>query len=194
MTKIKIDLRNGVLEVEGEETLVREMYADFKNSLAQVALLQQEAPKEPTTVTPPVQLDAPAGKRKPSGSGKSTRAKVTEVYKILGDLDLKPVGKKSLRDFIGEKNPSERGGETSTVMVYYLQKILGLENITLDHVYTCYKHAEKRVPISVRSDLKNIRDRKGWIDCNDMTKIRVTTAGENLVEHELPKKAAKASE
>ena len=35
MTKLKIDLRSGVLEVEGEESFVREVYQDYKDKVSQ---------------------------------------------------------------------------------------------------------------------------------------------------------------
>lgn len=42
MTKLKIDLKNGLLEVEGEDALVREIYKDYKDVLAHVISRQPE--------------------------------------------------------------------------------------------------------------------------------------------------------
>ncbi len=189
MTKLKIDLKNGLLEVEGEDALVREIYKDYKDVLAHVISRQPETTQHVIdTPSPTEELNAPKENKKINKTSKSSRSKVMESYKILGDLNLTPPEKKSLKDFIAEKSPSEAGGEMTTVMVHYLQKTLGIENVSLNHIYTCYKNAEKKVPVSLKANVSDIQRRKGWLNTADTDKIRVTTSGENLVEHELPKK------
>lgn len=105
---------------------------------------------------------------------------------IVKDLNLNPDGKKSFKDFALEKLPSTNE-KKCTVALYYLSHELGIENITINHIFTCYKNVNWRV-----ADLYNvltlIASRKGWADTKSMENIVITTHGENLVEHDLPRK------
>lgn len=58
MTKLKVDVQNGVLEIEGEESLVREIYEDFKKQLAEVTLSRKIPPViEPKKTISPMSGD-----------------------------------------------------------------------------------------------------------------------------------------
>jgi len=127
------------------------------------------------------------GRSKPASSPKGKPKPTASVSpSIVKDLNLMPEGKASFRSFAATKNPSSNH-EKNTVAVYYLQKELAVTAITSDHVYTCYKDASWRVPAQFRNSLAKTAHIKGWIDTRDMASIRITTQGENLVEHDLPR-------
>ena len=79
--------------------------------------------------------------------------------------------------------------ETNTVFVYYLEKVLNLSGITVDHIYTCYKAAEQTIPGALAQSLLDTASRKGWLDTSNMSDISLPTGGENLVERVLPRAA-----
>lgn len=116
-------------------------------------------------------------------------AKTKSSPSIVKDLNLNPEGKKSFKDFIQDKLPSTNQ-EKCTVAIYYLRSELGIDGITINHVFTCYKIANWRV-----ADLYNVltltASRKGWVDTSNMDNIGITTHGENHVEYDLPHKAKK---
>ena len=107
---------------------------------------------------------------------------------IVRGLNLRPKGKKSFKDFFAEKTPRV-GGQTYVVCVYYLEKLLGLKNISIDHVYTCMKEVKRKPPNNLSNAMAIVSSRKGRIDTSNFLDITITVPGENLVEHDLqPKK------
>jgi hypothetical protein len=186
MTKLKVDLKNGLLEVEGEETFVRSVYADYKDVLAAASARQIVVPiTNPDSVVARTKIvgDVIGKEGLPKTRSKNSRK---ESYKIISDLILNPTnGTPSLKAFLKEKNPST-AMEVNAVVIYYLQKKIGLSGISPDHVYTCYKNIERKVPAALVQSLFDTASLKGWIDTKDKTDIRITTTGENLVEHDLP--------
>jgi hypothetical protein len=104
---------------------------------------------------------------------------------IVRDLDLRPDGKSSWRDFYTEKKPATQG-EIITLAVYYLKRILDLEKVTPDHVFTCFKDVKRRTPKDMPQSIRDIAKRKGWVDTSERGNIKITNHGENFVEHDLP--------
>ena len=107
---------------------------------------------------------------------------------LLVDLNLQPKDRQSLRDFYKEKKPAS-ALEATTVFVYYLQKILDVGIITLDHLYTCYKEIGRPVPASLNQNVIDTSNRKMTITKATSTDgIKMTVRGENFVEFDLPRK------
>lgn len=116
---------------------------------------------------------------------KSGGSRAKQSFSIDKDLDMVRGGPKSLKDFVGEKQPKTVVDKV-LVSVYWLTRILeGDQPATLDRVYTCFKHMEWPIP----SDLANSAQQtgvKGWLDSRKRDDIKVVIGGENRVEHELP--------
>lgn len=107
---------------------------------------------------------------------------------LLNDLNFKPKGKKSFKDFWAE-HVSNSSLESNLLFVYYFEKILKIESISINHVYTAYKEAGEKLPGNLYRSLRNTENKKGWIKSNGINDISVTTRGENAAEFELiPKK------
>lgn len=136
----------------------------------------------------------PVKRRQPAKSsktedGKPSKARKPVALKILKDLNLKPQGKKSLSDFVGEKAPVNLL-EKCTVSVYYFGKIQSIKEVTASHIYTAFKTMEWRLPSDLANTLQQAGS-KGWLDTGVATAITVTHMGENLVEHDLPRPSTK---
>src|SRR3989338_1127687 len=102
MTKLKIDLRSGVLEVEGEEAFVREVYQDYKDKVSQdnftpiSELDREEAEPKNTTKT-----------HKVKNNNSKTGSKRKESYQIVKDLELSAkAGKEALKSYYAKKSPA----------------------------------------------------------------------------------------
>lgn len=187
MTKLKIDLNSGILEVEGEEAFVREIYQEYKERLLKNAdTLAEHSPIESHDDPKPTHTV-----KRSRGSKVKTGTKRKESYSIVKNLDLSGKGgKKSLRDFFKEKSPSV-ALEKNVVFVYYLQSEAKITGITIDHIYSCYKDVSERVPRALKQSILDTSSKKGWIDTSSMADIKISTPGENLVEHDLPRKSSK---
>lgn len=180
MTKLKIDLRGGILEVEGEEAFVREVYQDYKDKVSQDNFTPINEPdqeqEEPKTTAKPYKV---------KNNNSKTGSKRKESYQIVKNLKLSAKGgKESLKDFYAKKSPTS-AMQRNTVFVYYLEKVAKVSGVGVNHIYTCYKDVSEKVPGALRQSLLDTSFKNGWIDTKSMENITITTHGENLVEHEL---------
>jgi hypothetical protein len=193
MAKLKIDLTTGILEVEGADDIVREIYQDFKDKIqpgmmmpqpvtvapSQSPMYQSVSSPQPQPQTVKYSSDQPAAAKSPG--------KHSFTYNIVKTLDLSiREHDQSLKDFFLEKSPKS-ALETNAVFVYYLQKLAGVRNITINHIYTCYKDVKVKVPGALRQSVIDTSFKKGWIDTKSLEDITISIQGENLVEHDLPK-------
>lgn len=146
------------------------------------------SPEYPTD-EPEIPLTAGSERRKTPTQKKDRNAGLS----LVKDLNLRPSDKVSLREFVKAKAPQDQQSHVA-VFVYYLKHMLALEKVGTNHVYTCFKHVEERVPEDLPQTLRNIASKKGWIDSGDKDDLRITVTGENFVEHDLPSKGAVPSE
>lgn len=116
----------------------------------------------------------------------SKKAKVKTTLSMEKNLNLTPEGKRTFDAFADEKMPTSNL-EKCTVAVYYLHNILELPKISANHVFTCFKHRKWRVPTDIPNTLQYTASTQGWLDTSDMGDIKVTTVGENLIDHDLPR-------
>lgn len=105
----------------------------------------------------------------------------------LKDLNLRPKGVQSFEDFVAEKQPRS-DHERKLLAVYYLTRILELEGVSLDHVYSCFKDQNWKVPSDLAAGLRLTASKKAWIDTSNISSLTVAIPGENFVEHDMPKR------
>lgn len=203
-TKLKIDLSHGILEVEGSETFVRAIYKDFKAQFVQGETAEEETetttrrrrnrkprPKTgPQRAEPVAQPVAPAAE--PAAAEPVTAIKVPTPsppsYTRIKDLDLSAAaGHPSLGEFMDSKLPITNE-ERNLVFMYYLQYLLNVETITMDHVYTCYREVRIRAPLNLEHSLRTTANQKNWITAGDDDQFVVTPEGKSYVEKQLPKR------
>jgi len=183
----------GISEIDAIRT-IDDALSQITDSASRDRILRwawQKYASEPLPGERPDMEDSDAA-RKPQKrrEGKSTARKKRKPKSgptIVKDLNLRPKGKKPFADFIAEKQPSDNQ-EKCTVAVYYLKHELDQKTVDANHVFTCYKSATWRVPADLENALSLTAHRKGWLDTSDMKDIKLTTHGENLVEHDLPPK------
>lgn len=114
-----------------------------------------------------------------------SRSKKAPSYSLVKEMNLRPDNAESLRDFYNTKKPSEQQQKV-TVILYYLHRILEVEQISSNHIYTGLKEVEERIPRNISQVLRNISSRKGWLDCGDSENLKMTVTGDNFVEKDLP--------
>ena len=213
-TRLKIDLAQGVLEVEGSETFVKAIYADFKahfvsDDIAAEDITSTLKPKRTRTrKSTRTQTKTKAGARKSvDTSAPETVSPVDNkpAVEVDGVTDGKPViekptytlveslnlgaanGRPSLVEFMDTKVPITNE-ERNLVFLHYLQHLLKLNSISIDHLYTCYKAAKIRVPLNIENSLQITANQRHWIKIAKDGTLTVTPAGKLYVENQLPKK------
>lgn len=112
-------------------------------------------------------------------SDKSSKKKTSNgtKYKVLSDIDFHPSGEKKLDDFVQEYNP-KNDSERNLLFTYYLSKILKIQKITLDHLFTCYDAMKYKLPENMLGSFNNTKTRTSWLT-GDKSNIEITTKGLN---------------
>ncbi len=188
MAKLTVDLKNGLLEVEGDESFVKEVYDDYKEALAMLTA-QVLTAKEVHTPELGTGSSKKTGSTNPKPTGAQTHSKgvTREEPTFVPDLNLNPGTKPSLKEIYAKLLPGKSTAmEKNVVFVHYLQRTLGITGIGLNHIYTCYKEVGEKVPVALAQSLRDTVKKGAWIDITDVTNIHMTVRGDNFVEHELP--------
>jgi hypothetical protein len=95
---------------------------------------------------------------------------------------------KPLRDLFKEKVPSNHQ-EKLTLFTYYLNRTAKVDDVLPGHILTCYNEVGERKPEAIRQLFTDTITDKGWLERGKAEgSVRITITGENLVEHDLPKK------
>ncbi|MEQ1640671.1 MAG: hypothetical protein ABL881_07660 [Novosphingobium sp.] len=146
------------------------------------------AASQPTFVTPtPEKAAKPAASPKTKSKGKATK-KTKSIIAMNKALNLSPSGKKSAIQFQSEKAPTSVM-QKCVVAAYYLREIIEVDAVTVSDVFTFFKTVGWKVPTDLKNTLQQAGT-KGWLDTADGEDIKITSMGDNLIEHDLPPKAA----
>jgi hypothetical protein len=127
---------------------------------------------------------APSNLRKPRGAGNKVDRNVG--INLVPDLNFMPKGKQSLKEFLDTKKP-KNDVEFVLSTVYYMQHEIGLPKIGPGHVKTALKEAGISIPVDLKQTIRNLKNRKIWLNFTDIEDVRTTTQGENQIEHEMSK-------
>jgi hypothetical protein len=202
--KFKIDVKQGVVELEGSETFVDKHLNKFEeiftsaikqtmtqgiihsitdNSLS--ALQQQNS--EPKSDVSKLEL------AKANNSNNKHATKQSPNLPPI-PVDLKAnVKKVGLREFYAEKNPSNHY-EKTVLFVYYLTKINRQTEVKYGEILSCYEEVDEKKP-SITDIIKNTIRYKGWLEPGSSKFItRLTISGENFVKFDLPQQKKISSE
>lgn len=171
--------------------------------LAFAALLESAGGTQPASQTPETRdahdgAKAPARRRakkkaasvpaKSDGNGaapkKASGAAKKQTFTLLKDLDFYKANPK-LAEFAGEKAPKSVI-EKCVLLVYWFIHHGNVTPVTIDMVYTGFKDREWPVPADLANTLQQAGS-KGLLDSRDRQNLVLTTKGENLVDHDLPR-------
>ena len=146
----------------------------------------------PSTAIPSSSILSPAGKKPPANAGKLSKPKKLTpkkskiILKIDKDIVLFPEDAKTSAEFASEKAPSN-AQQKGVVAIYYICNVLGRGNVTIGQVAAFFKAVRWRMPANLPNTLQQAGT-KGWLDTSNSEDIKITSSGENLVEHQLPRK------
>lgn len=125
-------------------------------------------------------------KKEASTETKPKRSSGKESYSLDRNLDLRGDGSiPSFKEFYEEKKPIT-AKQINAVSVYYLKKIKGMPQVTLDHVYTCYSEVKKKPPQAFRQSFTDTKNKEGWIEFETNGNLDIPHRGVVYVEHDLP--------
>ncbi|MCP4203439.1 MAG: hypothetical protein GY769_16095 [bacterium] len=178
-TRLRIDLAERAVEVEGTEEFVRMIYADYKELLTDVTSTRRKSAPADQRRTVSKGADAQRSTKRSARKGSGKPA-------LVQDLDLSASGSRPrLRDFYSKYAPTTNF-ERNLIFAYWLQQLAKIEAISVDHIFTCYRDIPGlKVPSALRQSLIDTAARKGWLDTASTDGIEVTIPGINYLEHDL---------
>lgn len=178
-TKIRITVGNATIEVEGSQDYIE---AKLKEPETFDGLIKKVA-----GVVPAISAEVKAKGQEVKAAKRKRVTKAGESYKLVPNLNLSGTDDiPSLKDFYKEKSPTS-AQECNAVFIYYLKKMLKIDKVGIDHIYTCYKAAGAKIPGRLYQSLVDTQNVKATIITRDIKDIGTSTIGENFVEQELPK-------
>lgn len=114
------------------------------------------------------------------------KAQKMSSYSLVNDINLLEDGEPKFLDFCKELSDNISNEKYNAVCVYYFEKVLNLDIITLNHIYTCYKIAGKDYK-NLSATVSNSKNRGKYICDKEPNNFRITQAGQKLVEIDLRK-------
>lgn len=176
LTKAKINLKEGIIELEGSENFVTKYIEIFRKDMKQPANQAK---------------DTATKEKNPENESKKRKKRTVKTHKAVAPIPLDLVEKSdrpALKKFYREKSPKTHM-ERITVFSYYLGKHLGINEMKTGHVVACCNEVKCRIPSDIPQMFYNIQHIKGWIQVGQGGQVvTISTSGINLVEHDLPRK------
>jgi hypothetical protein len=198
--KARIDLSNGVIELEGSEDFVKTYLSEFKmlveKSVNQSARARSTIETVPVSSEPPPQLNHSEEKAKdPATNDKKKKAKSKsskgapkvspERFEIHGDNGIPP-----LKDFFESKNPGKANRDIIAVIGYYVTEVLGSETFSEGQIEYAYRMLSLPRPGHVRQIIINAKNQKDYFEQSEEgANWKLTRTGEIFVADQLPGRA-----
>ena len=192
--KFKINIKEGIVEIEGSDIFVERHLEKFeelcKTAIQEVVarrfvdskktkgkfILEDEP--QPYDITPI------AIRRTEKTAGKRISRQQSPLPPIPVDLKANQ-NKIGLREFYNQKKPFSHY-EKTVVFVYYLTKFNNKPEVKFGEILSCYDEVGERKP-SIFDIVKNSIRYKGWLaQGSDKFATVLTISGENFVGFDLP--------
>lgn len=187
ITRARINLREGLIELEGSEQFVSRYLDEFKELSN---LTQQDSSLNREKTAPRVKIKKSDKSKEASGSGRKS--------KTIGNIDIeefevkatKENSNKSLKDFFESKNPPrDRGPARIIVMSYYIVKYAKIDEFSAGHIEFAFKALQLRNrPAHLQQVLINLKNSQKWLNPGTDGKWKLSRIGELYVDENLPPK------
>lgn len=186
--KLHINLSQGIIDIEGDPELVREIYADFKDRLVEgAATVSNEMGGAASSTGESEDSGKPKRKKRSPAKKKSGGDQAgTSVSSDSPKLD-KYLDTSGLPDFyagLTVKNHPEK----ILTFLKFLTDVAGVEQPNSDQVFTCYKAVNEKLPVAFAQAFRDT-SAKGYIDLKSSTDMPITIAGDNHFNFKMKKAA-----
>jgi len=191
--KFKINIKEGIIEIEGTDTFVERHLEKFEEICK--SAIQEVVSRRLSGIKKSESKYMLGENLQPHGftSMITPRAKPTNKHLNRPHVALPPIpvdlkgnhNKIGLREFYNQKRPSNHYEKTA-VFVYYLTKFNKQSEVKFGEILSCYDEVDEKKP-SIIDIVKNSIRYKGWLDqgSGKFTTV-LTISGENFVGFDLP--------
>lgn len=192
--KLRVDLANGVFDVEGGEDFVREMHAEFQsyisdffkqkrvdNSPAPANIDESNAASDAEGGVDDKPKSRRNGTRRKKAAADSSTGGRSSAYepRFLPDVDFKDLPE-HLAKF-------EAKTQKDRILIFgdYVQNTKGINPFSADHIFTCYRFAKEKPPQAFAKAIRDARSVHHFFKFDDITQISLTHIGETHVAHDI---------
>lgn len=191
-TKAKIDLKAGVIELEGSEEFVR-LHLEKFSSLIHVAVPHRSiseqgvsAPPSPEHSLPGANTRRPRAKKPAPAKTSKGPTKTKRIEPTRFDIH-KSGSTASLEDFLKEKKPKS-AGDVIAVIGYYLTQMKGASSFSEGNIDYAYRTLQlKGRPKHLHQIIINNKNQKDLFEqAGEDGTWTLTRAGEIYVDEKLP--------
>lgn len=186
-TKILINAQEGIIEVEGETSFVREVYTDFKDLIIPLmentfAMEQDESKLASCEPSPKPKT------RKKTGTKKVAKSEgVPGVNPDNPSLD-KQLDTSGVREFYAQYEPKNHP-EKILIFMRFLKDKVGIDSPNTDQVYTCYSAVGEKPAAAFAQSFRDTSSKKfGFIEYKSANDVTLTFIGNRHFDHDLKKK------
>lgn len=171
--KAKINLKEGIFEVEGNEDFIINLLIRFENNFKNMSL---------TSISP---------------NKKNTIEQINNIKSTINPdntLNIPPIpldfkgynDNPSLKELCSLKSP-KNSQELITLFTYFVSKYIGIQNVHVGHIISCYNEVDMKIPHNIERLLHEIKIFRGWLNLgNERQTVMITTSGEHFIENDLP--------
>lgn len=186
-TKLHINLSQGIVDVEGNVDLVREVYSDFRDQLLSNQVQTGEVSDSQEAIDKPKKT--PSKKRAASKKTNKADTKDDRINpdnpKLDKNLDLSNLP--AFFEQFGPKNYPEK----ILIFAKFLVNELKIQHPNTDQFYSCFKKLKEKLPKAYIQAFRDTHGKDyGYIEYKSATDISITTIGTNHFDSGIKRKGS----
>lgn len=194
-TKLVINLKDGIIQAEGDETFVRDVYNDFKEVVSKRAVISPNLAPTPAAIEQITDANEQAESARAPGRSPQPRVRRQGVgtpkggdasFKPKFDNDLDLTG---IDEYYAKYSPTNNS-EKILVFAGFMRDQLGKVTFTAHEIYTCYFTAKEKIPSAFVQAFRDCQSRTHFIKFTTMMDIEIAIPGANWLNGQGKKKAA----
>lgn len=125
-----------------------------------------------------------ANQREAQRVKKVRKAPQKRNYAIPKDINFRPDGKTSLRDFAAEKSPKTLA-EKNLLLTFYFEEFLEVSDISTGHILAGYNECGWKPSNDPANSLATTASKNRWLDTSNMKAITTTHSGRNYINFDM---------
>ncbi len=184
LTKAKVNLNGGTIELEGSEEFVQKNLDGFRDFIFQPIKTSSKVETNGVEIKQSSDIET-----KQSNNGVKKQNKSSRLENVSPeDFEISCDGVIPFKDFFNDKKPSRTAPEMIAVTGFYLKHYLKKEEFSEGNVMYAYLAVELKRPVRVHKAFQDTKDRRHWITRgSSVGKWILSPIGEDYVLRDLPR-------
>jgi len=187
--KLHINVNQGEIVAEGPEVFVMQVYQDFKDKLRFSPAGQVSGDSDPKNETGDQQGETQKQisnkNTKPSAPKKQSNPSAKSQLQVVSEFSSGEQGKRFLAET--KKYEIPKSHQKKVTLFVYIMKQIGVKNISVNHVFTCYRLLTEKTPLNLQQAIIDAKNKNMWVVNDSWLDLKTHHKGDEMVEHDLIK-------